>query len=295
MRDKVILGVTLSIVLLLTLVVYGFIDANRGPSTKALDLETARVAGRHVYAQYCIQCHGPQGEGCIGPALNRVTWRPFLENGAPNPDLDEAAKDTIIRRTIEQGRNSNQPGIQMPAWSVRAVGPLGSGPLNDEQIDEVIAFIQYGDWSRTLEDAPSAENQAEPLPAYAGFTDKARLQAVKDLMLSKGCLTCHTLGKGGGKVAADLTDVGSRRDVDWLHDWIKDPKSVPAEKRGPNLFLVGPTATVPPPGPIPITPAARPTAQAFPMGKTYMPTIPLTDEELNLLVEYLALARTSTK
>src|SRR5690349_2500230 len=117
MRDKVILGVTLSIVLLLTLVVYGFIDANRGPSTKALDIETARVSGRAIYAQYCVQCHGPQGEGCIGPALNRMAWRPNLEGGDRNPNYDEAAKDNLIRKTIERGRNSNQPGVQMPAWS----------------------------------------------------------------------------------------------------------------------------------------------------------------------------------
>jgi hypothetical protein len=31
------------------------------------------------------------------------------------------------------------------------------------------------------------------------------------------------------------------------------------------------------------------------MGTTYMPTIPMTDEELNLLVDYLSRARTSTR
>ena len=178
----------------------------------------------------------------------------------------------------------------MPPWSVRE-----NGPLNDEAIDEVIAFIQYGDWARVQEDIPSAENVAEAVPEYPGFKDPAKLQQAKALLLSKGCITCHTLGKGGGKVAADLTDVGSRRTVEWLHDWIKDPKSVPAEKRGPNLFLVGPTVTVAPPGPIPVSPVAAPTAQAFPMNKTYMPTIQLTDQELALLVEYLSHARTTTR
>jgi len=290
MRDKVILGVTLSIVLLLTLVVYGFIDANRGPSTKALDIETARVSGRAIYAQYCVQCHGPQGEGCIGPALNRVAWRPFLENGDVNPNYDEAAKDNLIRKTIERGRASNQPGVQMPAWSTRE-----NGPLNDEAIDDVIAFIQYGDWTRVNEDIPSAENVSEAVPEYPGFNDPAKVKEVRALFLSKGCITCHTLGKGGGKVAADLTDVGSRREQKWLHDWIKDPKAMPPTKRGPNLFLVGPTVTVAPPGPIPVSPVVPPTAQAFPMNDTRMPTINLTDEELNLLVDYLSHARTTTK
>ena len=36
MRDKVILGVTLSIVLLLTLVIYGVVDTQRAPTTAAV-------------------------------------------------------------------------------------------------------------------------------------------------------------------------------------------------------------------------------------------------------------------
>lgn len=288
MRDKVILGVTLSIVTLLTLVIYGFIDANRGPQEVRTQQEAAVTGGKHLYAQYCIQCHGPQGEGCIGPALNRVIWRPTI-GGEKNEKYDDAAHD-FIYRTLVRGRASNQPGVQMPAWSVRE-----NGPLNDEQLEELTAFIQYGDWSKVIEDAASATDLAAELPQYNGFKDKGRIQEVKDLMLSKGCLNCHALGKGGGKIGADLTDVGSRRTAEWLRKWIKDPKSVPALERGPNLWLVAPTATLPlPAGVSPgLTPTA--TAQAYPMNATYMPTIPMTEAELNLLVEYLSRARTSTK
>lgn len=290
MRDKVILGVTLSIVLLLTLVIYGVVDSQRPSSTTNVEREHRAREGKHLYAQYCIQCHGPLGEGCIGPALSRDTWRPEV-GGVANPDYDEGSLD-LIRKTIERGRRSNQPGIEMPAWSVRE-----NGALNDQEIDELVTFIQYGEWGEVLEEAPSASNLNEPVPGYPGFDDPARLTQVKDLMLEKGCLNCHLMGKGGGVVAADLTDVGSRRTEGWLREWIKDPKAVPDPTRGPNLWLVGPTATVPPPEGAPaqadLTPA--PTAQIFPMGATYMPTIPMTDEELDLLVEYLSRARTSTR
>ncbi|HYO49162.1 MAG TPA: cytochrome c [Chloroflexia bacterium] len=286
MRDKVILGVTLSIVLLLTLVIYGVVDTQRGSNTTEVEREHRTREGKHHYAQYCIQCHGPLGEGCIGPALNRAAWRP-LEGGAPNPDYDEGSLD-LIRKTIERGRNSNQPGMQMPQWSVRE-----NGPLNDQQIEELVTFIQYGEWGQVLEEAPSASNLNEPVPSYPGFDDPDRLVQVKDLMLEKGCLNCHLMGKGGGVVAADLSDVGSRRPADWLREWIKDPKAMPLPTRGPNIWLVGPTATVPAPEGAPpianLTP--EPTAQIFPMNATYMPTIPLTDEELDLLVEYLSSAR----
>lgn len=290
MRDKVVLGVTLAVVLLLTLVIYGVVDTQRTPSLKAADLERMVVKGQEIYAQYCIQCHGPKGEGCIGPALNRATWRPELEGGEANPEYDDGAYD-FIKKVVERGRNSNQPGIEMPAWSIEE-----GQALNDQQIDDVVAFVQYGDFDDTLEDAPSATGLNEALPAYSGFENEEDINQVKQLMLAKGCLNCHALGKGGGRIGADLTDVGSRRTADWLRTWIRNPQSVPASERGPNLWLVAPTVTVPVEGvPPQANPGASATPAQFPMNTTYMPKIAMTEEELNLLVDYLSKARTSTR
>lgn len=290
MRDKVILGVTLSIVLLLTLVIYGFIDANRTTTVTATKTEDDARRGKHIYAQYCIQCHGPLGEGCIGPALNRVAWRPVLENGSPNVDWDPATYD-LIKRTVVRGRASNQPGVTMPAWSIQE-----GGSLNDAEIEQVITFIQRGDWGTTLEEATSATGLGNDLPSYPGF-DRERVAEARQVMLEKGCLNCHRMGQAGGVVGAELTDVGSRRTADWLRKWIKDPKSVPHTERGPNLWLVAPTATLPLPagGAAQATGTVEATAtpNVYPMNRTYMPTIPMTDEELDLLVDYLSHARVS--
>ncbi len=290
MRDKVVLGVTLAIVLLLTLVIYGIVDTQRTPSLQASDLERMVDKGQTIYAQYCIQCHGPRGEGCIGPALNREVWHPELANGDKNTNFDDASHD-FIKKVVERGRPSNQPGMQMPSWSINE-----GGALNDEDIEDVIAFIQYGNFDTTLEDAASATGLNEAFPTFPGFQDTAQIARVKEVMLAKGCLNCHTLGKGGGKIGADLTDVGSRRTADWIRKWIDNPPAVPASQRGPNLWLVGVTATVPVPG---LTPQANtsPTAtpQQFPMNTTYMPKIAMTQDELNLLVDYLSHARTTTK
>jgi mono/diheme cytochrome c family protein len=289
MRDKVILGVTLAIVLMLTLIIYAAIDSQRGPSTLAADQAVDVQQGKALYAQYCITCHGPLGEGCIGPALNRVAWRPLLPDGEKNPTFDTGSHD-FMKKTIQRGRASNQPGIMMPAWSTAE-----GGPLNDQAIEQIISFIQNGDWNNTIEGAASAQNLGEPLPSFPGFTDPVKIAQVHDLMLAKGCLNCHTMGKAGGLIAAPLTDVGSRRSADWIHNWIKDPKSMPADQRGPNLWLVAPTETVPIPAGVPTKTPAGPTATPnyFPMNDTYMPTIPMTDAELNLLVDYLSKARTT--
>ena len=289
MRDKVILGITLSIVLMLTLIIYAVIDSQRGPQTALADRAVDIQQGKALYAQYCITCHGPLGEGCIGPALNRSAWQPYTATGEANPDYDSSSHD-FIKKVVSGGRASNQPGIMMPAWSVAQ-----GGSLNDQAIEQVISFIQYGDWNNTIEGATSAQNLGEPFPAFPGYTDPAKIEQVRQLMLSKGCLNCHTLGKAGGSIAAPLTDVGSRRTADWLRQWIKNPSAVSASQRGPNLWLVAPTVTVPVPAGVPTkTPGgATATPNQYPMNKTYMPTIPMTDAELNMLVDYLSKARTT--
>jgi mono/diheme cytochrome c family protein len=290
MRDKVVLGVTLAIVLLLTLVIYGAIDSQRAQGISANTAEASVSKGQTIYASYCITCHGPRGEGCIGPALNRPAWRPLTDDGLKNPAYDDGSHD-FIKKVVQRGRASNQPGIQMPAWS-----NTEGGSLNDEDIENVIAFIQSGSWDRTLESAASATNLNEPLPSYTGFDDVNQIARVKEIMLAKGCLNCHALGKGGGNLAAPLTDVGSRRSADWLKRWIANPPAMPANERGPNLFLVGPTVTVPVAGlPTSVTAAATVAPNQFPMNNTFMPKLNLTDEELNLLVDYLSKARTTTK
>lgn len=283
MRDKVILGITLTVVLLLTLLIYMGVDAQRGPSTVEAARESAVTNGRHIYAKYCIQCHGPKGEGCIGPALNRETWR-ALKDGAPNTAFDPDSH-TLIYRTVTRGRVANQPGVQMPAWALDE-----GGSLNDQEIEDVITFIYYGDWDSTLNDADSAVGLDKELPTYQNTGYSGDVAAVKQLMLSKGCLNCHQIGGVGGRIGAELTDVGSRRSADWLRRWIQNPAAMPASERGPNLWLVAPT-----PGLYTPVPNGTPTAapNQFPMNTTFMPQIKMTDQELTVLVDYLSHARTT--
>jgi mono/diheme cytochrome c family protein len=289
MRDKVILGVTLSVVLLLSLLVYTAVDLQRTPAAQASAREESVAAGTRIYAQYCVQCHGPKGEGCIGPALNREVWRPEIA-GAANPNFAADDMTNLVYKTIERGRASNQPGVQMPAWSINE-----GGSLNVQDINNVISFIEYGDWDRVLENAASASNLDKPLPDYSdkgwngGKADDAKLAQVKSTMLAKGCLNCHQVGAIGGKIGADLTDVGSRRTADWLTRWIKNPSQMPPTERGPNLWIAVPKPSLETP-----VAGASPTATpaAFPMNATFMPTIKMTDAELTTLVDYLSHAKT---
>lgn len=76
------------------------------------------LQGAEIYAQYCLECHGPAGIGGIGPRLAR-RWL------SVRPDL-------TIKSVIKQG----VPGTLMPAWDQGA-----GGPLNGEKVDHLTALI----------------------------------------------------------------------------------------------------------------------------------------------------------
>lgn len=76
------------------------------------DMQAMLDQGQQVYAESCAGCHGPEGQGNVGPAH------------AGNANLADA--DFVIVRMLDgQG--------QMPAWRDR---------LDDEQIAAVASYIR---------------------------------------------------------------------------------------------------------------------------------------------------------
>ena len=90
---------------------------------------TAVERGYNLYEANCAQCHGKQGEGGIGPTLNRQD-KLFAHL---NPDY--------LRNVLTVGGRyvCGNPDSLMPVWSNAGNPP---GPLNYKQIDYLIAFIR---------------------------------------------------------------------------------------------------------------------------------------------------------
>ena len=55
----------------------------------------------------------------------------------------------------------------------------------------------------------------------------------KELFSAKKCGLCHTVDGSGGKKGGDLSDVGDKRDAEWLTKYMKDPKSLLPEAKMP--------------------------------------------------------------
>jgi mono/diheme cytochrome c family protein/plastocyanin len=106
-----------------------------GITTPRLDAEansqqvTAVERGYNLFEANCARCHGANGEGGIGPALNR------------QDKLFAHLNANYIHTVLNTGGRyvCGDPNSIMPVWSNTATPP---GPLNYIQIDDLIAFLR---------------------------------------------------------------------------------------------------------------------------------------------------------
>ncbi|HZQ26716.1 MAG TPA: cytochrome c [Acidimicrobiales bacterium] len=157
----------------------------------------------------CATCHGPKGEGGVA---NYSISDPANKDAPPRQVQWKApALDTVLLRfspeevrTILVYGRANTP---MPAWGV-----LGGGPMNDQQIDDLVAYLA------SIQLKPK-DVQAANLKEYG--TDGAKL-------FDAFCSRCHTKGWsygesdviGGGAFGPNLTNGATVRQFPARQDHI---------------------------------------------------------------------------
>ena len=140
-------------------------DTTRNPLAGRAD---AAAAGRRLYDQTCLACHGPGGQGDRGSALNRGQFARGSEDGD-------------LFRTIRAG----VPGTEMPPFA----------RLTDEQIWQLVSYLR----SLSAPTAPST-----PAAASAG----GNASSGEALFFGGAqCSTCHEVNGRGGSVGPDLSAV----------------------------------------------------------------------------------------
>ena len=204
-------------------------------------LEQLVERGRNLYANFCFDCHGKEGKGDVGVGLplNKPEFKYDTLSQDPAKLKDT---ETLIQRTIERGRPKPAGSISMPAW-----GQADGGPLNEEQVRQLMAFIEHGtdaDWGDVVtvrRELGLAEEPNPPKPTAAA-SGKDHGQA---LTLNNGgpaCVTCHSfdpnknspipqapnLGRYGveGPLNAELKALKASGDPDWLFKWISNPPAI---------------------------------------------------------------------
>lgn len=160
----------------------------REPSRIAVDEKRDRLIavslGRILYAENCVMCHGEDGEGVDGPALNDSVF------------LGETTDDRIFDLIA-----SGVPGTEMPAW-----GQARGGPFTDEQMRQLTAFIR--NWEPEAPDRHAIAMRGDPVNGLVIFNDT--------------CVVCHGESGQGTERAPALNNRErlSQFDDEWYVDTI---------------------------------------------------------------------------
>lgn len=175
-------GLTLAI--LVTFQIYVMWEPARIRADEAADRASAVAAGGELYAENCAACHGENGEGGTGPALNSKG----LLAGTTDAGLFNLTRTGI-------------PGTVMPAW-----GQAFGGPFTDEQITRLVAFIRA--WEPTAPELTPVALEPDPIRGAAIY--------------ARTCFVCHGANGGGTDKAPALNDLErlSKLDDAWYRNTI---------------------------------------------------------------------------
>jgi plastocyanin/mono/diheme cytochrome c family protein len=162
--------------------VFWIAESNAQAISKLQQHTTDVSRGAALYAQYCFQCHGINGEGLTGPKLNG------------NPTVNKLT-DTDILRIINAGiPNTTDPSqFLMPAWSEDY-----GGSLTQIDIQYLFALIRSSDPDYL------AKNGYPTGPASNGFNQVPPLLQASNPTAYQTAVAQATAAAGVGQFGAPV-------------------------------------------------------------------------------------------
>ncbi len=148
-------------------------------------LETASgaplVTGQELFAQNCANCHGDLGEGGPNPTRPDDIIAPIS-----TAEYLKTRDDFTLKSIISQGQ---------PNFGMSPFGSSYGGPLDDEQIDAVVAYIRSWQSDPPVELPPEVSTEIVDLNGFEIYSDI--------------CAQCHG-STGAGGVGPSLRDADFR-------------------------------------------------------------------------------------
>ncbi len=159
MEKKIFFAMILTIAIASFLTVYWLLEPRRVKVEAERMRAQAAQKGKPLYLTHCAGCHGETG----GPQkrVRAINSKNYLE----------AVDDTLLYKIIERG---------IPRTGMVALGDKEGGPLNPEQIRQLVAFLRG--WEKTaplLPDEPSPKERPFFIQEEVAYTG------------SKSCIDCH--------------------------------------------------------------------------------------------------------
>ena len=215
------------------LVLYLADESNRIEHEQAEQQEAAIERGTRNYIANCLQCHGPAGEGLLAPGeqgtgriglpIGGETYATALNQQGLNadgslwsdPDFGSGTEGRAeyIHNRIANGQVNSEGEVLMPAFS-----ELKNGPFNEEQINELVTFIQHADWNEVYNEAvheyggyptapPAEARTGENAPTPAAETN-AELPAFELQMGDNYFEPAELRIPAGTDIAINLVNIG---------------------------------------------------------------------------------------
>lgn len=149
--------------------------------TIATSITEEIVLGEELYGLYCVECHGPEGEGgeIVGvEGLEGVILKPINSQ-----DEMYTRSDTTLYNIIDYG----QPDLGMPPFG-RGYG----GELSPGEMEAIVTFMRYT-WDDRVE-IPEEATAASAVPPLG--PDEIPSCEVHIIPITKRyCVSCHRPGK----------------------------------------------------------------------------------------------------
>jgi len=160
MEKKILLALILTVAIATFLTIYWLMEPHRvRTEADKMRLEAAEK-GKTLYMTHCARCHGEKG----GPrrGIRPINSKEYLKN----------VDDIILYKIIERG---------IPGTGMVALGETEGGPLNLEQIKDLVAFIRS--WEKTAPTLPAEEAPSKGKPVF--------IQEEVAYGGSESCIGCH--------------------------------------------------------------------------------------------------------
>ncbi len=176
---------------------------------------TPAEQGQSIFELKCKGCHTIGGGRLVGPDLKGVSTirdTDWLVHFISTPDKLIAQNDPIAQPMVQQY------GLPMPN--------LG---LTEDEARAVLVYIDAQSAGTIATPAPTPTQTTTLSPTVAPTSVNIGATAEKGrAIFEQKCNSCHTIG-GGGLVGPDLRGVTTRRDTEWLVDFITTPDKLIAQ------------------------------------------------------------------